>query len=498
MRNMLEMEMKRLKLALVFLATGLFAFFSQSSLATYPDITGPWSGNGFEFGANYNAAKGTAGVTATISEQQDGQFNIKISLGGMTLVSGEQSLFTDIIKVMGVTPSGTGQFTGMSSISFTLDSIDGTQTLAGTADLVNNNQSHVTLTGYLTTPTMNWLNVTGDGYLNRSVNLVNPVTSQPSEVVFDVNELSQTVFGWTSMLTGRTAGLRGGHSPGGLALTGTGITLSTPTGLAAGDTFTNLGVWAGYTRSDFDNDFVRTRYDGDRNSVMVGADFAPADNMVLGVAIGYEQTDIETEYNLGEVDSDGWTVAPYFGMVFNDTWSMDVNGGYSFVDTDQFRTAGGTRITSDLDTSRWFVAANVNGFTAIDNWLLTGRLGLVRAESDDDGYTELNTATGVPGVTFDDRSTSLTQLSVGGEVAYSFGEFEPYVSLTYNHDASFTKTRLTAGLQPANDNNDFLFGGGFNYFSDTNGLSASASYHRRLSREEFDEGIFSVSARWDF
>ena len=466
---------------------------SRHCLASYPDITGPWSGM-FTITANGSANKASMTMTASISNQVGGNFDIQLSLGGFSVLSGDQGPLASVLEIMGVTPGGTGYFSTSDKISFSIKSIDGNYSLTGTADLDGNTAMvHLNMNQSLNSVTVS----DGSGTLRRGQGLIEPAIAPSSEVVYDVNELGQAVFGLTSLLSGRTTGLRN-KAASGFRITGSGLTIGTSSGIASGDTLENIGAWAGYLYSDFDNDFFRTKYDGDRHTVLVGVDFSPKQEIVLGVAVGYEHSEVDTEFNRGEIDADGWIIAPYFGLLLDDAWSFDVNGGYSSIETDQFRTAGDTRITSTVDTDRWFVSVNVNGFKAINNWLLAGRAGIMHAQSEDDDFTELNTATGVPAATIAGRTTKLTQLSIGGEAAYSMGNFEPFVGATYNYDASATETRLTAGSQPSNDDDDVVLGFGVHYFNDDNNLSASAQYNTRLSRDDFSEGVLSFNGRWDF
>ncbi len=51
----------------------------------------------------------------------------------------------------------------------------------------------------------------------------------------------------------------------------------------AGDTAVLYGAWTSYSYSDFENDFSRTRYDGDRHTVMAGVDVSPWERTLFGI-----------------------------------------------------------------------------------------------------------------------------------------------------------------------------------------------------------------------
>ena len=266
-------------------------------------------------------------------------------------------------------------------------------------------------------------------------------------------------------------------------------------GLSAGEGGPSYGVWASYSYSDFDSDFSATLLDGNRHNVLFGADMTPRDNMVLGVAGGYEFASIDTDFNGGDQDTDGFTIAPYFGLVLSENWNVSASVGYSSLDTDQFRTDPllGTRVSSSPDSDRWFGTLNLNGYTTWDNWLFSGRIGMLQARNIQESFDESD------GTEVGKFTTELGQWNVGGEAAYTWGDFEPYARASYERD--YSQSRLTlagTGPQPSDDDDNFLFGLGLRYFSSDNGLSGNIEWYKRLGREDYDEDTVSATVRWDF
>ena len=133
--------------------------------------------------------------------------------------------------------------------------------------------------------------------------------------------------------------------------TQTGFMINTLTGMNAGDTGALMGAWASYSYLDFNNDFAATSFDGQRHGGLAGLDIAPREDLLLGLSVGYEDTDIDTNFNRGNQQTDGFTVAPYLGYLLTDTWSVSASFGYSSLNTDQFRIVPGTatRVTSSPD-----------------------------------------------------------------------------------------------------------------------------------------------------
>ena len=271
-------------------------------------------------------------------------------------------------------------------------------------------------------------------------------------------------------------------------------------GVAAGDGFAYpWSVWASYQHNDFENDFTSTAFDGDTDYLFAGADFNPYENFVAGVALGYETSEVDTTFNAGEQDVDGFSVIPYIGVYLSDYVGTDLNVsanvaiGYTSVDLDQFRTAPGTttRVTSSTDADRYFFATKLNVGKTIGAWNLTGRTGVTVARQELDGFTESN------GNVVTDRRTELGQFDIGGEVGYLWDSFEPYVNGAWQHDYNMTELRTATGPQPSNDSTSFLLGAGFRWFSDS-GWSALFEYNTEVSRKDFDSDTYTFTVRGDF
>jgi len=269
------------------------------------------------------------------------------------------------------------------------------------------------------------------------------------------------------------------------------------TSLNAGDSTASdllFGAWASYSYSDFENNFVTTAFDGERHGFLVGADLVLGEKTILGIAVGYEDNDIDTTFNRGNQETEGISFIPYFGYLLDDTWSVDGAFGYSNMETDQFRTAPGTttRINSFTDADRWFGALNLNGFTNYDNWLFTGRFGILYANHDQDSFVESD------GTLIANLVSELGQINIGGDVAYSYGEFEPFARVTYEYDWTLTEIGvLGGGPQPSFDKDDVLIGAGVRYFG-TNNISGNLEWNKRLGRDDYDEDSFSITIRADF
>jgi len=297
----------------------------------------------------------------------------------------------------------------------------------------------------------------------------------------------------TTNLGTRISDILRGVNPG-LQLVDNGLRYTADSGLNAGDLPFNYGAWASYSYSDYDNDLSSTAFDGHTHSVLAGVDFAPWENTVLGIALGYENSDIDTRFNRGNQETDGFTVAPYFGWLLNDILSIDASVGWSWLDNDQFRTPLGTttRITSSPDGDRWFGMLNLNGATTWNNWILGARTGFLVAKNTTDAFVESD------GTTVAEVESRLGQLNIGGDIAYSLGEWEPFARLIYEYDYQLTEiTVVGGGPQPSNDDDNFVVGAGIRYFN-ANGWTGNLEWNKRLGREDFDEDTITITIRGEF
>jgi len=331
--------------------------------------------------------------------------------------------------------------------------------------------------------------------------IVDPARATGTDVA-DVRKLTSEIHGFTTNLTTRIGDALRGNQLLARSL-GNGVQLS---GLAAGDAMSieGLGAWFSYSRTDFENDFASLASEGDRDSFFGGVDYKPDNgkvlgmDMVFGLAFGYENSDIDTRFNRGKLETDGYTIAPYMGVSLNDTWSMDASFGYSSLNNDQFRLdpVSSARINSSPDSSSRFMQGNLNALVPLDKFLLGGTAGILWARSETDRFTESD------GTVVGESRSRVVQIHLGGDVSYSYldhsgNSWEPFVSGTYERDISFAKLRLANGPQPSSDNDNFVLGVGLRFFG-ANNLTGGIEWRNTLGRNQFDESVFSANMRIDF
>ena len=279
-------------------------------------------------------------------------------------------------------------------------------------------------------------------------------------------------------------------------------------GLSAGDHFAGWGFWGSFNNTDYDGSLPinapigRVEYEGDIKSVLFGADKLVTDRLVLGLAIGYEESEAFTLYNGGNNDADGYTIAPYAAFFVNNFISIDAAVGYTELEYETDRvslaTAGTTNFGS-YDSDRWFAAINLNASGQFNDFLLTGRVGYLYTEEDQDGYTETG---GADARQVSDRKFDLSQLLVGVEVAYNWQSTLPYIGLAWAHDldrengGNGLQPGLPGGVAPTfSDDNEIQLTFGLRHYGDY--ISAMLDFNTVLERDSFDSHGVMFTLRAD-
>lgn len=264
------------------------------------------------------------------------------------------------------------------------------------------------------------------------------------------------------------------------------------TGMAAGGGDGRLGVWVAGGWSQIEDDLSSTAYDGDVYNVLVGGDYQFNDRFLGGLALGYESGDIDTKFNTGSIESDGFTIAPYAGYVLNRYLTVDVSGGFTFANYDMSRTPAAGVVTGSTDGDRWFVGGNLNAYYAVNRVTLGGRVGYLYTKESQDAFTESN------GTAIAKNDISIGQFRVGGTVGYQLGKVEPYVTGTYVYDAQQEKITVAAGqAAPTNDRSGIDVGGGIR-FSLSDRVTGGFEGTTHLGRDDFDSTSLTGNLRIKF
>jgi outer membrane autotransporter protein len=265
-------------------------------------------------------------------------------------------------------------------------------------------------------------------------------------------------------------------------------------GMSAQARARGIGLWANVSYSNYDDDLPSTAFDGDTITGFAGIDYQVHDQLILGVGIGYENSDVDTAFNSGNSDTDGITGMAYVVILTQLPWlSFDFNAGYTDTDTDSRRiTPAGALVTSSNDGQRVFGGGNTNVSFWFDNFNVGGNFGYVFSRSTTDRFIESN------GTIVPTSDVSLAQIRVGARASYYWPLAQPYVSVTYEHDTVHNQVDVGPGqLVPSDDPDDVVVGGGVN-FSITDQISGGIDGSVVLGRDNFDSFTVSGNIRYSF
>lgn len=233
-------------------------------------------------------------------------------------------------------------------------------------------------------------------------------------------------------------------------------------GRGAGADGKRFGFWVSGQWTSFEDDNASTAADGNLWAAMMGADYRITNWLVAGIAGGYESTDLDTAFNRGNIDGSGYTVAPYLVFNLGKIFSLDVTGGYTWLEYDVSRSTldtnsnfTGTKSNGSFDGERWFGASNLNADWAINRWRLGASAGVLFASEKHDAFTETN------GTRRDAIHADLGRASINGKLGYAFPYVTPWVKGGYEYD--FTRDDVSVGrgdTAAANDDSRFVVGVG--------------------------------------
>lgn len=216
-----------------------------------------------------------------------------------------------------------------------------------------------------------------------------------------------------------------------------------------GGGFSRLGGFATGTVNAGDRDTTRhdNGYDYDTLGVTAGVDYRLTDTLVLGIALGYADTDADLSAD-GELAADGWTLTGYASTYLNQHVYLDGVVSYGASDYDLERgiryrletdplTTIDRRARSTTDGSQFGASLGVgydHSFAGGTRLNVDGRLHYIDAEVD--GFVER----GADGLNLDvgDQHWRSLALTLGAEVSrplsFGWGVLIPNLRLEYERE----------------------------------------------------------------
>jgi opacity protein-like surface antigen len=276
------------------------------------------------------------------------------------------------------------------------------------------------------------------------------------------------------------------------------------TGVAAGDHDQKFGLWAAGAYAGLEDENRSTEFDGHSVVGTVGADYRVTSDVVLGIALGYEDIDVDTAYNGfggidGNISADGFGIAPYIGVTLSDNITADAKVGYADMeyDTLRFDPNTGNRITGSTDADRYFVDAGIKGrYTLQGNWGADVRGSVFYAHEEKDAFTE-NEAGGAT-IAVDEDTTELGQFLLDTRVGYAMQGIRPYGLVGLEYDFVKDDVPVAAGQVQASDSRfGAKLGAGVDFNFAPNVTGGVEAYTVEF-RDDFDQYVVSGGLRVKF
>ena len=262
------------------------------------------------------------------------------------------------------------------------------------------------------------------------------------------------------------------------------------TGSAAASSGNRWNLWAAASYNRVGSSFQPLQTSGNIGVLSAGLDYRVADNMVVGAALAVDRSRIGLNYLAGgSLAGDGLTLAPYLAYAFNRSWALDATVGYGRSDYD---TSGGG-VTGSFRGTRTFgnVGLNYSQQLAGSRWQVTGRGALSTVSSRSGSFTASN------GVFSDSASSDLTQLRLGGQMAYAAGQVTPYFGLTYVYDIRRPGTLTVGGQTSSGDRDSWIPAIGLR-FSSGGAVYGGLQFSTERGRSEVknDQLLFNLGVRF--
>lgn len=262
------------------------------------------------------------------------------------------------------------------------------------------------------------------------------------------------------------------------------------TGAAAAAGGKPWNAWVAYSRSNVDYTFAPLVSSGNVNVYLGGIDYTFANNVVFGVAVARDRTDVDLQFSGGKLTGSGTTVAPYIGVPLSKQWALDATLGFGRTDIDTVNAnpAIGSGSTKD---DRTIGSLGLTFRESIDKWQLTAR-GAYLSVHDKLGAYTLTGGTFVP-----DGTVNISQFRLHGQVAYDAGYLVPYVGLSYINDIRRPDQAPIGGVAAANDNDAWTPVIGVRFRTDGS-VYGSIQYSSERNRSEVknDQFLFNIGVRF--
>ncbi len=234
-------------------------------------------------------------------------------------------------------------------------------------------------------------------------------------------------------------------------------------GMASSSGSNKRGLWVRGlgTFGSVDADGAAPGYDSDTAGVMAGVDRQVGENSFIGVAFGYESTNVDMDNSAGaSADISTPRVALYGGRTSGKyTYGATLGYAYSDVDTARPVVSAGTVASGNHNDHEFSAAAQVSSDRLYRGYTITPAVGVQYVHLMQDGYTETGAA-GFNMVVSDNDADSLRPYlgaTASREFTFKDTKIVPQLSAKYSYEAVDTSND---GLVSINSSSFSISGAG--------------------------------------
>ena len=271
-------------------------------------------------------------------------------------------------------------------------------------------------------------------------------------------------------------------------------------GQNAGDEDIAYGIWGNLAVTRYEDQHNSNKLVGIQGTALAGADIALSDSLIVGGALNLETAYIEQDNNETEISSTGIGISPYLSWSIDDTFSVSALGNMTYLSAhtgERNPSDSNQIIETDLDSLRWNITTQADGFWSWGNWGLLSGIGLSYGQNHQFSTKDSQ------GTIVDSNVSRIGTASVSILPSYYWQysdnlAFEPYLLGEYNYDYSFTKVSTTdSQTDHPNDRDQFRLGAGINLFSGE-AVSGNLEASTVIGRQDYLETTLSGNLRVNF
>lgn len=289
-------------------------------------------------------------------------------------------------------------------------------------------------------------------------------------------------------------------------------------GGASGDEGLLGGPWGFFlngnvAQGDRDRTQREDGFDFDLYNITAGVDYRLSDELILGAALGYSNTNADFDDSPNRTDVEGWSVMLYGTYMPTEEVYVDAMISRSWDQYDVRRLDPFSGLTANGDTDGSAFSANLGAGYDLnrDQWTFGpyGRLSYVSV--DVDGYQESSVAGNE--YRFEDQDAESLTLAFGGRVSYAistgYGVVVPEAWVDWTHEFSNDgdiliarlvndPTQTPIGLATDEPDRDFVHAGLGASAQFGRGRSAYLLYERLFAHSYLSSGTLQAGVRLEF